>query len=58
MQHGSKTCVFSLQFLIYIFIETLTPTKEPEDILAYLKEIKPGMMVSVASFDDVTPKKV
>lgn len=52
-------CIFSmfaLQFLIYIFIETLTPTKEREDILAYLKEIKPGMIVLVASFDDVTPK--
>ncbi|KAM9361293.1 protein FAM3C [Symphorus nematophorus] len=28
----------------------------PEDILAFLKEIKPGMIVLVASFDDVTPK--
>ncbi|XP_069003624.1 protein FAM3C [Embiotoca jacksoni] len=28
----------------------------PGDILAYLKEIKPGMIVLVASFDDVTPK--
>ncbi|XP_071350387.1 protein FAM3D isoform X2 [Trachinotus anak] len=28
----------------------------PEDILAYLKEIKPGMIVLVASFDDVTAK--
>ncbi|XP_051804566.1 protein FAM3C [Acanthochromis polyacanthus] len=28
----------------------------PEDILAYLKEIKPGMIVLVASFDDVTKK--
>ncbi|XP_031719765.1 protein FAM3C isoform X2 [Anarrhichthys ocellatus] len=27
-----------------------------EDILAYLKEIKPGMMVLVASFDDLSPK--
>ncbi|XP_054473681.1 protein FAM3C [Anoplopoma fimbria] len=27
-----------------------------EDILAYLKEIKPGMIVLVASFEDVTPK--
>ncbi|XP_070815265.1 protein FAM3D [Chaetodon trifascialis] len=28
----------------------------PDDILAYLKEIKPGMIVLVASFDDVTEK--
>ncbi|XP_061544448.1 protein FAM3C [Phycodurus eques] len=28
----------------------------PEDILAYLKEIKPGEIVIVASFDDVTTK--
>ncbi|XP_041800413.1 protein FAM3C isoform X2 [Chelmon rostratus] len=28
----------------------------PDDILAYLKEIKPGMIVLVASFDDVTKK--
>ncbi|XP_028430844.1 protein FAM3C [Perca flavescens] len=28
----------------------------PEDILAYLKEIKPGMIVLVASFDDVATK--
>lgn len=59
MQHGGKTCIFSmfaLQLLIYIFIETLTPTKEREDILAYLKEIKSGMIVLVASFDDVMPK--
>ncbi|XP_040890711.1 protein FAM3C [Toxotes jaculatrix] len=28
----------------------------PEDILAYLKEIKRGMIVLVASFDDVTTK--
>ncbi|XP_030274924.1 protein FAM3C isoform X1 [Sparus aurata] len=28
----------------------------PEDILAYLKAIKPGMIVLVASFDDVTKK--
>ncbi|KAE8298486.1 Protein FAM3C Interleukin-like EMT inducer Precursor [Larimichthys crocea] len=28
----------------------------PEDILAYLTEIKPGMIVLVASFDDVTAK--
>ncbi|XP_075966862.1 protein FAM3C [Anarhichas minor] len=27
-----------------------------EDILAYLKEIKPGMIVLVASFDDSSPK--
>ncbi|XP_068567806.1 protein FAM3C [Cebidichthys violaceus] len=27
-----------------------------EEILAYLKEIKPGMIVLVASFEDVTPK--
>ncbi|XP_070759245.1 protein FAM3C isoform X1 [Enoplosus armatus] len=28
----------------------------PEDILGYLKAIKPGMIVLVASFDDVTTK--
>ncbi|XP_029908070.1 protein FAM3C [Myripristis murdjan] len=28
----------------------------PKDILAYLKAIKPGTIVLVASFDDVTPK--
>ncbi|KAM6928444.1 protein FAM3C [Xenentodon cancila] len=28
----------------------------PEDISGYLKEIKPGMMILVASFDDVAPK--
>ncbi|XP_029358063.1 protein FAM3C isoform X2 [Echeneis naucrates] len=28
----------------------------PEDILSYLKEIKPGRIVLVASFDDVTEK--
>ncbi|KAK9528922.1 hypothetical protein VZT92_013051 [Zoarces viviparus] len=27
-----------------------------DDILAYLKEIKPGMIVLVASFDDLSPK--
>nr|XP_046241267.1 protein FAM3D isoform X2 [Scatophagus argus] len=31
-------------------------TGNPEDILAYLKEIKPGMIVLLASFDDVTHK--
>lgn len=36
----------------------MTLTKDPEDILAYLKGIKPGMIVLVASFDDVTPKWV
>uniref|UniRef100_A0A667YUV2 FAM3 metabolism regulating signaling molecule D n=1 Tax=Myripristis murdjan TaxID=586833 RepID=A0A667YUV2_9TELE len=30
--------------------------KDPKDILAYLKAIKPGTIVLVASFDDVTPK--
>lgn len=34
----------------------MTVTKDPEDILAYLKGIKPGMIVLVASFGDVTPK--
>uniref|UniRef100_A0A3P8T9U6 FAM3 metabolism regulating signaling molecule D n=1 Tax=Amphiprion percula TaxID=161767 RepID=A0A3P8T9U6_AMPPE len=34
----------------------LLKIKDPEDILAYLKEIKPGMIVLVASFDDVTKK--
>ncbi|XP_070759246.1 protein FAM3C isoform X2 [Enoplosus armatus] len=29
---------------------------DPEDILGYLKAIKPGMIVLVASFDDVTTK--
>lgn len=36
----------------------MTLTKDPEDILAYLKGIKPGMIVLVASFGDVTPKWV
>ncbi|XP_034388180.1 protein FAM3C [Cyclopterus lumpus] len=31
-------------------------TGKAEYILAYLKEIRPGMIVLVASFDDVTPK--
>ncbi|XP_061584507.1 protein FAM3C [Cololabis saira] len=30
--------------------------ENPEDILAYLKEIKPGMIILVASFDDVASK--
>lgn len=66
MQDGSKIC-FVLFFylfnpvLICEFIETLkknfmTLTKDPEDIVAYLKGIKRGMIVLAASFDDVTPK--
>lgn len=34
----------------------MTPTKDPNDILSYLRGIKPGRIVLVASFDDVTPK--
>lgn len=34
----------------------ITSTKDPDDILAYLKAIKPGMIVMVASYDDVTIK--
>lgn len=34
----------------------MTLTKDPGDIVAYLKGIKRGMIVLVASFDDVTPK--
>ncbi|XP_008284051.1 protein FAM3C isoform X2 [Stegastes partitus] len=33
-------------------------TANPEDILASLKEIKPGMIVLVASFDDVTKNEL
>ncbi|XP_018542039.1 protein FAM3D isoform X1 [Lates calcarifer] len=31
-------------------------TGNPQEILTYLKEIKPGMIVLVASFDDITTK--
>lgn len=34
----------------------MTPPEDPEDTLSYLKGIKPGRIVLMASFDDVTPK--
>uniref|UniRef100_A0A3Q4HPB7 FAM3 metabolism regulating signaling molecule D n=1 Tax=Neolamprologus brichardi TaxID=32507 RepID=A0A3Q4HPB7_NEOBR len=44
----------ALSFFYFFFIYTLT--KDPKDILAHLKKIKRGMIVLVASFDDVTQK--
>uniref|UniRef100_A0A3B4G7E9 FAM3 metabolism regulating signaling molecule D n=1 Tax=Pundamilia nyererei TaxID=303518 RepID=A0A3B4G7E9_9CICH len=40
----------------FFFFQFYTLTKDPKDILAHLKKIKRGMIVLVASFDDVTQK--
>uniref|UniRef100_A0A3Q2X5Y9 FAM3 metabolism regulating signaling molecule D n=1 Tax=Haplochromis burtoni TaxID=8153 RepID=A0A3Q2X5Y9_HAPBU len=45
----------SFDFLFFFF-NFYTLTKDPKDILAHLKKIKRGMIVLVASFDDVTQK--
>lgn len=42
----------------FLFIYFTTLPKDPEDTLSYLKGIKPGRIVLMASFDDVTPKWV
>uniref|UniRef100_A0A3P9CFS8 Si:dkeyp-67f1.2 n=1 Tax=Maylandia zebra TaxID=106582 RepID=A0A3P9CFS8_9CICH len=43
-------------FFFFFFFQFYTLTKDPKDILAHLKKIKRGMIVLVASFDDVTQK--
>lgn len=45
-----------IYILLFLFIYFTTPPKDPEDTLSYLEGIKPGRIVLIASFDDVTPK--
>lgn len=40
----------------FLFSPNFNSISDSTDILAYLKEIKPGMIVLVASFDDAATK--